>query len=286
MTNLWELIVVAIATGGLLRSLVVIAQIVWLEGLLSIDNAAVLAAMASQLPDDKKAPWPVGRLGNQRNAALKAGLLGAYLGRGLMLVFASVIIHFRTPEVINGVIDTQVFWVIPTFHFNFPFSFNVPGLPIFSIIGALYLLNLSREYFFGGESEKSEEPTGSSSQFWKVVLAVELADLAFSIDNVVAIIAFTPNLYLILAGVGIGILCMRFAAIYFIGLIKKEPALEPAAYLLIAVVAIELLARELVGIEIPDLVQFGISLTVVACVVSHARVRRRRNPQTQVEAEA
>ena len=80
----------------------VILQLIFLEGILSIDNAAVLGAMVTHLPDDLPIVWPEGLkklgktlhavLGNQRTAALRVGLLGAYLGRGLMLVLAHFVI--------------------------------------------------------------------------------------------------------------------------------------------------------------------------------------------------
>ena len=83
--------------------IIIILQLIFLEGILSIDNAAVLGAMVTPLPSDKAIPWPEGMgrfahyldplLGNQRMAALRVGLLGAYLGRGLMLVLVSLVIH-------------------------------------------------------------------------------------------------------------------------------------------------------------------------------------------------
>src|SRR4030095_9343620 len=82
--------------------IVIIVQLIFLEGILSIDNAAVLGVLVSPLPDDKGIPWPVGLkkvgkrleplLGQQRIAALRVGLLGAYLGRGTMLFLASLLI--------------------------------------------------------------------------------------------------------------------------------------------------------------------------------------------------
>jgi len=81
----------------------IILQVIFLEGILSIDNAAVLGALVSVLPKDEGVPWPgplkflgppVHRLlGGQRPAALKVGLLGAYLGRGFMLLLANCVIH-------------------------------------------------------------------------------------------------------------------------------------------------------------------------------------------------
>jgi predicted tellurium resistance membrane protein TerC len=40
--------------------------------------------------------------------------------------------------------------------------------------------------------------------FWSTVIMVEVMDLAFSIDNVFAAVAFTDNIYLIWIGVFIG----------------------------------------------------------------------------------
>jgi tellurite resistance protein TerC len=82
----------------------ILIQVIFLEGILSIDNAAVLGAMVSVLPAKDRVPWPsylkfMGAArsptfrGVSRPAALKVGLLGAYLGRGLMLVMANIVIH-------------------------------------------------------------------------------------------------------------------------------------------------------------------------------------------------
>src|SRR5512147_2328243 len=82
---------------------IIVVQLIFLEGILSIDNAAVIGALVSPLPDHEEVPWPgrlhgLGRmlhpiLGFQRMAALRVGLLGAYLGRGAMLFFTSFLIH-------------------------------------------------------------------------------------------------------------------------------------------------------------------------------------------------
>src|SRR5690349_8404780 len=83
--------------------LIIILQLIFLEGILSIDNAAVIGALVSPLPDDQPVVWPkplqrIGEwlhlvIGNQRMAALRVGLLGAYVGRGTMLFLTSFLIH-------------------------------------------------------------------------------------------------------------------------------------------------------------------------------------------------
>lgn len=66
----------------------IIIQLIFLEGILSIDNAAILGAMVTKLPEHDPIPWPnalkgIGHnldrmLGPQRIAALRVGLIGAY----------------------------------------------------------------------------------------------------------------------------------------------------------------------------------------------------------------
>jgi len=81
----------------------IVLQLVFLEGVLSLDNAAILGAMVSRLPEHERIPWPknlakIGHLldkplGFQRMAALRVGLIGAYGGRTIMLFMASYIIQ-------------------------------------------------------------------------------------------------------------------------------------------------------------------------------------------------
>ena len=230
----------------------VIIMVFFLEGILSIDNAAVLGAMVSGLPEKEIVPWPgplkflgtpVHRvLGGQRSAALKVGLLGAYFGRGLMLVMASFII--------------QNDWL--------------------KLVGALYLIKLALENLGAaevGEEEQIERERVSGKGFWGIVLAVELADLAFSLDNVVAVVAFSRNLLLVMFGVFVGILTMRFAAGIFTTLILREPILKPAAYMVVFNIGTELLLNELWGIEFPGWLKFTISAGTLIVFVVYARVK-------------
>jgi tellurite resistance protein TerC len=230
----------------------IIIQVIFLEGILSIDNAAVLGAMVSVLPKQDMVPWPgplkflgppVHRiLGGQRSSALKVGLLGAYVGRGLMLVLANFVIHN----------------------------------PYLKILGASYLIRLAFENL--GEPEPGEEEQVRAKRmegkgFWSVVLAVELADLAFSLDNVVAVVALSDNLYLVMFGVFIGIVAMRFAAGIFTWMILREPILKPAAYLVVFNIGAELLLAEFLGIEIGGGLKFVISAGTLILFVVYAHIK-------------
>ncbi|MBC7408185.1 MAG: DUF475 domain-containing protein, partial [Arcicella sp.] len=81
---------------------------------------------------------------------------------------------------------------------------------------------------------------GSLGTFWATVALVELMDMAFSIDNVFAAVAFTPNIILVCIGVFIGILAMRFIAQWFVKLMEKYPFLETAAFIVIGILGIKL----------------------------------------------
>jgi predicted tellurium resistance membrane protein TerC len=65
-------------------------------------------------------------------------------------------------------------------------------------------------------------------------------DLAFSIDNVFAAVAFTDHVFLIYTGVFIGILAMRFVAQAFVKLMEKFTFLETIAFIVIGVLGVKL----------------------------------------------
>jgi len=229
----------------------VLLQVIFLEGILSIDNAAVLGTMVATLPEDVYIRWPavlkgLGKVvdpiaGKQRTAALRVGLLGAYVGRGLMLLLASLVI--------------QNHWL--------------------KLIGALYLIHLAFENL--GLPEEGEEEQFAQAHkaqtFWLVVVNVELADLIFSLDNVVATVAITRVFWVVLLGVAIGILAMRFAAGLFTKAVLKEPVLKTAAYLLVLNIGIQLILEELAKVEIPDLARLALALAIIALALLYAHVK-------------
>ncbi|HEX8462697.1 MAG TPA: DUF475 domain-containing protein, partial [Segetibacter sp.] len=158
-------------------SLAIIGNLIIIESLLSVDNAAVLATMVMDLEP------------KQRNRALRYGIWGAYIFRGLAMLFAAFLI--------------KIWWLKP--------------------VGGLYLLYLVWDWWKGKQSAEKEDDfvdkkgnwlyratVGTFGNFWATVALVELMDMAFSIDNVFAAVAFTPNIILVCAGVFIGILAMRF----------------------------------------------------------------------------
>jgi len=189
-----------------LPSLAVVGNLIIIESLLSVDNAAVLATLVGDLP------------AAQRKQALRYGIFGAYLFRGLCLVFASYLVGF---------------WFLKP-------------------LGGLYLLYLTFNYFRAAKPADDDAPDkrkswlyrstiGLLGPFWATVAVIELMDVAFSIDNVFAVVAFSNNLILICVGVFIGILAMRLVAQAFVGLMGKYPFLETAAFVVIGILGLKLL---------------------------------------------
>ena len=188
-------------------SLLIVGNLVLIESLLSVDNAAVLATMVMELDT------------LQRKKALKYGIIGAYFFRGLCLLFASMLI--------------RIWWLKP--------------------IGGLYLIYILIDWLRKKNKQTPEAgavkradnwlyktTVGALGSFWATVAMVEIMDLAFSIDNVFAAVAFSKNIILIWTGVFIGILAMRFVAQFFVNMMERYPFLETSAFAVIGLLGVKL----------------------------------------------
>ncbi len=191
------------------QSMIVAFNLILIEVLLSVDNAAVLATMVMDLPE------------KQQPRALRYGIIGAYAFRGLAMVFASILI--------------SILWLKP--------------------LGGVYLLYLCMDYFRTKKTKDETDDTlnkqekwyykltvGLVGQFWATVVAIEAMDMAFSLDNVFAAVAYTDNILLICGGVFIGILGIRFVAQFFVRLMKRYPFLEISAFVVIGILGLKMVA--------------------------------------------
>ena len=122
-----------------------------------------------------------------------------------------------------------------------------------------------------GSEDDSMKPVKQTG-FWLTVLNVELMDLAFSLDNVVAAISLSDQIWVVMLGVAIGILVMRFAAGIFSYVIVKEPILKPAAYILVLNIGIEILLEELAHIHFTDWTRFAISVGTILLALAYAHI--------------
>ena len=78
--------------------------------------------------------------------------------------------------------------------------------------------------------------------FVSTIIMVEFMDLAFSIDNIFALSAYSSNLLLLFIGSFIGILFIRFATRGFISLLELNPKMEIGAYIIILLLSLKLMS--------------------------------------------
>lgn len=217
-----------------------IGTLVVLEGLLSADNALVLAVMVKHLPHD------------QRKKALTYGLFGAYFFRFIFIGLGMLLIKF--------------WWI--------------------KVLGAAYLAWIVIKHFWLGEDEDNAEGIKKDSwlvrtfgMFWGTVISVELMDLAFSADSILAAFAVSEQVWVLLLGGMIGILMMRTVAKFFLLLIDKIPELETTAFILIAIISAKMLASAF-GFHLNPLIFFGILIvTFIATFVVH---HKRKSKEQEV----
>ena len=178
----------------------VIISLIIIEGLLSVDNILAIATLASQLPE------------NQKKLALRMGLAGAYIFRGVALFFVGFIMANE--------------WI--------------------KFAGAFYLIHLMAEHFsdYAAESDDDHETNPHKARtFWPTVVAIQLMDLSLSVDNVVAAVAMSPDIRVVVAGVCLGLLTLWMFASVSLKLVEKFPILQHTAFLLIGYVGLILLAE-------------------------------------------
>jgi tellurite resistance protein TerC len=191
---------IAAALPNLHDAIPVIISLIIIEGLLSVDNILAIAAMASGLPDKEK------------KIALRLGLGGAYLFRGVALFFVGFIMANM--------------WL--------------------KFLGAFYLIHLMAEHFSSFAAREAGDSATSAKQprkFWSTVFAIQLMDLSLSVDNVITAVAMSPDIRVVSIGVCLGLLTLWMFATLSLKLVEKYPVLQHTAFLLIGYVGAILLVE-------------------------------------------
>ncbi|MDK2821330.1 MAG: hypothetical protein PWP31_1295 [Clostridia bacterium] len=225
--------------------------LIGLEGILATDNALVMAIMVKYLPEE------------QRKKALFYGLAGAFALR-----FGSL----------------------------FAISYLV-GIWQVQAIGATYLIfmtinHLVKKFVYQNDSnDNTESRSGNGSGFWFTVLKVELADIAFAVDSILAAVALAVTLpettlpqiggldggkfLVVLSGGFLGLVIIRFVATYFVRLLQQKPGLETAAYLIVGWVGIKLAVYTLAHPELgiihegfPEMITWKITFWIVLLTIA------------------
>ncbi len=223
-----------ISGAEIVEALPVIVSLILIEGLLSVDNALAIAAMASHLP------------GKQKVMALRLGILGAYVFRGIVLVIAAWIAENR--------------WI--------------------TLFGAAYLIWLMCSHLTKPEEDEHDEAAKKKKPgLLMTVVQIELMDLTLSIDNVVAAVAMAPRdpvtkeykMWVVYAGVFIGILALRLLAGYCLRLLERFPILAKTAFLLVGYVGFILLAELIFHIHITSWEKFIGIVIITGLTILYSR---------------
>lgn len=256
------------------HDLAIIGLLIVLEGVLSIDNALVLGLLAKRLPK------------HQQSKALTYGLIGAFVFRVIAISFAAWLLHWRIVKLVGG---AYLVWVAVKHFFlesgdeekedvrigpdGQPTLVNrhdgraltdaeecaeiatrTPP-PVGTVAHAAGVLNAGeagRPASAGrAPAPATDRPDARCAKFWPTVVVIELTDVAFAVDSILAAIAMVPTptgvkvnpkLWVVITGGMLGVILMRVAAVVFIKLLERFPRFEVSAYLLVLVIGGKLIA--------------------------------------------
>ncbi|MDR1990219.1 MAG: hypothetical protein LBQ09_08320 [Acidobacteriaceae bacterium] len=218
-----------------------IALLVILEGLLSADNAMVLAVLVLGLPqqDQKK--------------ALRYGIVGAFAFRATATLLAVYLIHLG--------------WV------------KLVGASYLLYLAAHHFLQPGGEE--ARRTPSPARPMLGLSAFWATVVKVELTDIVFALDSILVAVAVTSKLWVVLTGGFLGIVMMRLVIGWLLSVVERYPPLVDGAFVIIAWVGIKLSIEYLhsvnvIDFEVPKLISLGLIIVIFGTALLYARRLERR----------
>jgi YkoY family integral membrane protein len=212
--------------------------LVVLEGLLSADNAMVLAVLVLGLPK------------SERRKALKYGIIGAFGFRALATLLAIYLLALGWVKLVGG------------------------GYLLYLAIEHF----LKRGGAEARRAPARAKAMFGLSPFWSTVIKVEFTDIVFAIDSILVAVAMSSKVWVILTGGILGIIMMRLVIGRLLAIVERYPPLVDGAFIIIAWVAVKLFAEYLhsegyTALEIPK--WFSLGLIVVIFVISFLYARRQ-----------
>jgi len=218
--------------------LITIALLIVLEGILSADNAMVLAIRVLSLPKD------------QQTKALRYGMLSAFTFRAAATAMAAYLIALGWVKLVGGL----YLLYLPFQHFR------------------------SHGGGDGGSRHaiKPAERWLGLSPFWATVVKVELTDIVFAIDSILVAVAVSDKLWVVITGGILGIVMMRLVIGRLLSLIRRYPVLVDGAFVIIAWVGIKLLLEYghtlgYIHFEIPKWLSLGLIVVIFGGSYLYAR---------------
>lgn len=220
-----------------LSDLVTIGLLVVLEGLLSADNALVVAVMILGLPL------------RQQHRALRYGLLGAFVLRIMATLLAVYLIRLTLVKLLGG---------LYLFHLTYQHFFHGGDAD-------------------ERTKPRPARPWLGLSALWGTIVKVELVNVAFSVDSILVAVAMSPKTWVVLSGGLLGIVAMRVVIGQLLAIVRKYPAIVDGAFVIIALVGFKLLleyARAMGWIEYEMPKWLSLGLIVLTFLVAYAYARR------------
>jgi YkoY family integral membrane protein len=219
---------------------VTIGLLIALEGLLSADNAMVLAILVLGLPK------------GQQTKALKYGMVGAFAFRAAATLLAAYMI--------------QLGWV------------KLVGAGY--LLYLVYRHFGGGEDAAARRVAPKAKPWLGLSAFWATVVKVELTDIVFAVDSILVAVAMSPKRWVILTGGILGIVMMRLVIGKLLALVERFPVLVDGAFVIIAWVGIKLLieyahAEGYVHFEVPKFISLGVIVVIFGLVLAYALLKER-----------
>jgi YkoY family integral membrane protein len=218
---------------------------------LSIDNALVLGLLARKLPK------------SQQRRALTYGLVGAFVFRVISIALAAYLFRWRVVKLVGGAY--LIYVAVKHFFFEHkdPHEEDVQigpdGMPVLRdhATGAPLTEAEAEQEMLARTPPPADVAVAATRRyagFWSTVAVIELTDIAFAIDSILAAIALVgtppgydksqahPKLWVVIVGGMLGVVLMRFAAVLFIKLLDRFPRFQEAAYLLVVLIGLKLVA--------------------------------------------
>lgn len=225
-----------------------ILLLVLLEGLLSADNAMVLAVLVLGLPQEK------------RKKALRYGIGGAFAFRSIALLFGLYLIGLSLVKLAGGL----YLLYLPLRHF---FGEHEQG-------------NRQRV-------AEARRWLGLPA-FWATVVKVELTDIVFAVDSIVVAVAMSQKAWVVLSGGVLGIIAMRLVIGQLLTVVERYPVLVDGAFVIISWVGFRLLVQYLhqagvIGWEVPEWLGFGLIVVIFVGAFIWARLEERRQARGKVD---
>jgi YkoY family integral membrane protein len=223
---------------------VTIGLLIALEGLLSADNAMVLAILVLGLPK------------GQQKQALRYGMLGAFAFRTIATLLAAYMIRLGWVKLVGA---GYLLYLVYR-HFGGGQSGEDRRLA------------------------PKATPWLGLSAFWATVVKVELTDIVFAVDSILVAVAMSQKRWVILTGGILGIIMMRLVIGKLLTLVERFPVLVDGAFVIIAWVGFKLLieyghAEGYVGFEVPKAISLGVIVVIFAIALGYALIKERADRQ-------